>query len=273
MGERSLTIALQSVSPMVAGLWEVPPTVFRMGKDSRQEGLGRGTQNGEASCRAAASISDRAHPSRPSSQDVTHQPLGTFGVHAFPWNEVIGMPGTQGVTEAWACGASTPAFREKWRRLSPRLSGRKKIPNSPTQFRIFHVNQSGRNLYRNFWGGAGGILFSPTTEIPNQFHSWKHMCLRPFFLNWGSVEKNGNFHPHLGDLGQVTSPLWALVGSLSVGGHVPASQIRWLSSRANFVPGTYQEPHERDSNNILQMVGIFWSRWLKIVFCVFVLFF
>ena len=68
----------------------------------------------------------QGNPHCPSSQDVTHQPPGPFWAHTFHWNEVIGMPGTQGVTP-WVCGASTPAFRGKWRHLAhpDRLEGRK----------------------------------------------------------------------------------------------------------------------------------------------------
>ena len=28
---------LESISPKVAGLWEIPPTLFKLGKNSRQE--------------------------------------------------------------------------------------------------------------------------------------------------------------------------------------------------------------------------------------------
>ena len=32
-----LTLDLESISPKVAGLWEIPPTLFKLGKHGRQE--------------------------------------------------------------------------------------------------------------------------------------------------------------------------------------------------------------------------------------------
>lgn len=160
--ERQFLPELWTLSLKVAGLWEIPPTLLRVGKDSRQERREIASEScGFPQNSSPAFLTQASHPVLPKMSPTCLPGLSkpTPFTEWSHWNAWNPRGGHMGFVEQ--------AYSPPWEMTTPSLSGRKNILNSPTQLHIFHVNQSGRKTSaRGFWGGA----WSERVRRGHRFH-------------------------------------------------------------------------------------------------------